>query len=89
MPARSDLQDPFFAGLDETFPQGVDWDVARAMLDYPDVPSHEADMPNFLEAEARIDQFESLIAAEATMDVEAEAESLRADLDELFAAGSS
>ncbi|MDY7102415.1 MAG: extracellular solute-binding protein [Actinomycetota bacterium] len=89
MPAREDIQDAFFAGLDETFPQGVDWDVAREMLDYPDVPSHESDMPNFLEAEARIDQFESLIASEASMDVDAEAESLRADLDEIFAAGSS
>lgn len=87
MPARTDLQDAFFAGLDETFPQGVNWDVARASLALPDEPSHEGNMPNFLEAEARIDQFESLIASEPDLDLAAETESLRADLDVIFAAG--
>ncbi|MEO1065478.1 MAG: extracellular solute-binding protein [Actinomycetota bacterium] len=87
MPARGDLQDAFFEGLDETFPQGVDWEVARASLAIPDEPSHEGNMPAFLEAEARIDQFESLIASDPDLDLEAEAESLRADLDVIFTAG--
>ena len=87
MPARPDLQDDFFAGLDETFPQGVNWDVARESLSHPDSPSHEGDMPNFVEAESRIDQFESLIASDPDMDVAAESELLRTDLDAIFAAG--
>ena len=33
-------------------PLKVDWQVARDMLEYPDVPSHEAFMPNFPKADA-------------------------------------
>jgi multiple sugar transport system substrate-binding protein len=87
MPARPDLQDQFFADLDETYPQGVTWQVALDSLAYPDIPSHEADMPNFTEAESRIDQFESLIATDPDLDIEAELELLQTDLAEIFAAG--
>ena len=59
MPARSDLRDPFFADLDEVFPQGVNWQVADDGLERPDVPSHESNMPNFDEAEAVIDAWEN------------------------------
>jgi multiple sugar transport system substrate-binding protein len=51
MPARESQRDDFFAALDERFPdQDVDWNVATQMLEFPDVPSHEGAMPNFLEA---------------------------------------
>ena len=42
LPAREDLREPFFAGLDELFPQGVNWQAALAGLERPDVPSHES-----------------------------------------------
>ena len=38
LPARDDLREPFFARLDELFPQGVNWEAALAGLDRPDVP---------------------------------------------------
>jgi multiple sugar transport system substrate-binding protein len=50
MPARVADQPAFFDKLDERFPQGVDWDVARAGLEFPDIPSFEAWMPNYREA---------------------------------------
>jgi multiple sugar transport system substrate-binding protein len=85
LPARQDLRDPFFAGLDELFPQGVNWDAALAGLDYPDVPSHEANMPNFVEAEIVIDEWEERLLTEPGLDVAAAAEELVAALDPVFA----
>ncbi len=77
MPARSDLRDPFFAQLDEVFPQGVNWQVAEDGLERPDVPSHESNMPNFDEAEAVIDELEDRLTTEPGLDVAAAAEELR------------
>jgi multiple sugar transport system substrate-binding protein len=85
LPARQDLRDPFFAGLDEVFPQGVNWDAALAGLDFPDVPSHESNMPNFFEAEIVIDAWEDRLWTELPMDVAAAAEELRVALDPVFA----
>ena len=84
MPAREDLRDQFFAGLDDLFPQGVNWQVARDGLLRPDVPSHEADMPNFDEAEKVLDEFYSRLVTEPGLDVAAAAEELRVDLDAVF-----
>jgi multiple sugar transport system substrate-binding protein len=50
MPARTADQPAFFDKLDERFPQQPDWDVARAGLEHPDIPSFEAWMPNYREA---------------------------------------
>jgi multiple sugar transport system substrate-binding protein len=85
LPARTDLRDPFFAGLDELFPQGVNWDAALAGLDRPDVPSHESNMPNFFEAEIVIDAWEDRLTTEPGLDVAAAAEELEAALDPVFA----
>ena len=68
-------------GLDELFPQGVNWEVALDGLDRPDVPSHEGNMPNFDEAEAVIDEFEDRLTTEPNLDVAAAAEELRVELD--------
>ena len=53
-PARTGLQDGFFAEMDDRYPQGVNWDTVLAGLDYIDIPSHEGWMPNFSEAHERI-----------------------------------
>lgn len=84
-PARQDLQDGFLAALDEEFPQGVHWSVAVASLDHSDVPNHEAWMPNHLDAENRLTEFGTMLRSDPAMDVAAEAERLRADLDTIFA----
>jgi multiple sugar transport system substrate-binding protein len=89
MPARTDLQDAFFDSQDENFPQGVDWDVVLEAMNHPDVPSHEGNMPNFDEAEARIDEFESLIASDPNADMAAQAAQLQADLGVIFAGAES
>jgi multiple sugar transport system substrate-binding protein len=84
LPARADLRDPFFASLDELFPQQPNWEVAIAGLERPDIPSHEGNMPNFDEAEAIIDEFETRLTTEPGLDVTAAAEQLRTELDPVF-----
>lgn len=84
MPARPDLRDPYFANLNEQFPQDVNWDVAIAGLDFADVPSHQATFPNFLESNARLQEFEVPLLEDPELDVEAAIAALETDLTELF-----
>ena len=85
MPARASLQEDFFASLDETYTQGVNWQVAIDAQAYPDVPSHESNMPNFVQAKDRIAAFTTLYQGTAGLDIDAELETLRADLEAIFA----
>jgi multiple sugar transport system substrate-binding protein len=80
MPAREGDRDAFFAGLDETYPQGVNWDVARTSLNYPDIPSHEAWYPNFNKGQTRFSDFQSLLKSSPDIDVAAELDKLQTDL---------
>jgi ABC-type glycerol-3-phosphate transport system substrate-binding protein len=50
MPAREADQDAFFAELDKKFPQGVNWDIAKASYANASTPSAEAYIPNYLKA---------------------------------------
>jgi multiple sugar transport system substrate-binding protein len=84
VPARTEQQDEFFATLDETYTQGVNWQVAIDSLDYPDNPNHESNMPNFQLADDRVGQFGSVLQTEAGLDVQAEMDELIADLQALF-----
>lgn len=73
LPAITDQRGDFFAGLDETFaPLEIDWGVSIQMLEYPDVPSHEAFMPNFNEANAANGEFGSRLWTTPDLDLEAE-----------------
>jgi len=85
MPARADIRDQYFAGLDEQFPQGVNWDVIIAGLDYPDAPNHQISMPSFLEADARIKEFEQPLLTDPDLDIDAAIAQLEADLTSLWA----
>ena len=84
MPARTDQTEVFFAGLDERFPQGVNWDVAVASLAYADSPNHESWMPNYNRVKDRIDSFQSLLLGTEGLDLNSELESMISDIDVLF-----
>lgn len=84
MPARERQQEEFFAGLEEKYPHGVDWQVAVESLSYPDNPSHEANIPNFAKADDRIKAFQSLYESEAGLDLDAELDKLVAQLQAIF-----
>jgi len=73
LPAVVDQRDAFFSGLDELIaPLEVDWNVSTQMLEFPDVPSHEAFMPNFNEANAANGEFGSRLWTTPDLDLEAE-----------------
>ena len=85
LPAVKSKQAAFFKALDERFaPNKIDWQVALDMLAYPDVPSHEADMPNFLKSDAAVKAFQATLIGSGTLDVAAEAEKLRTQLQGLY-----
>jgi multiple sugar transport system substrate-binding protein len=84
MPGRASQQEAFFTGMDEQFPQGVDWDVAVQGLAYPDVPNHEGNLPNYAKAYDRIGAFQTLYETDATLDIDAEMDSLVEDLQAIF-----
>lgn len=85
MPARPDIRDSYFAGLDEQFPQGVNWDVIITGLEYADSPNHQASMPKFLEADARVKEFEAPLLEDPDFDIDAAIAELEADLNALWA----
>jgi multiple sugar transport system substrate-binding protein len=85
LPAVSSKQAAFFEALDARFaPNEIDWQIALDMLSYPDVPSHEADMPNFLKSDAAIKAFQEKLITTPDLDLEAEFDALEATLQQLF-----
>jgi multiple sugar transport system substrate-binding protein len=84
MPARAEQMDDFFAVKAEQYPGVENWDVMKAGLAYPDIPSAEGYMPNFNEAWDRVDIFNSLMANEAGLDLDKEIATLQDDLQVIF-----
>lgn len=84
MPARVEEQQAFFDALDEAYPQGVNWQVARDGLNYADAPSHEAWFPNYLRGRDRITQFSALLNSTPGLDVQAELETFIGDMQTIF-----
>jgi multiple sugar transport system substrate-binding protein len=88
MPAVTSQRAAFFAGLDERFaPLEVNWDVSSLMLEYPDNPSHEAYMPNFLEADSANKDLGSKIWTQDDLDLDAEIDAHVQALQAIFDAG--
>ncbi|MEL6891665.1 MAG: extracellular solute-binding protein [Actinomycetota bacterium] len=83
-PARDDIREDYFAALDEKFTQGVNWDVIMAGLAYPDVPNHEANMPNFAESDARIKELSTPLMSDPSFDIDAAVAELEADLNTIW-----
>lgn len=84
MPARTSQQQAFFDAKKEQFPFVENWDTIVQGLAYPDSPSAEAYMPNYNEARDRVTKLETLVMNEKTIDLDAEAASLLADLQAIF-----
>jgi multiple sugar transport system substrate-binding protein len=88
MPARAELRSAFFDALDARFkdrnPTKVDWSVASSMLAYTEYPNHEADMPNFLKADAAVKKLQSDMLTDGTLDIDARLAQLVTDLQAIF-----
>ena len=84
MPAIEANQDDFFAGLDETYTQGVDWQVARDSVEFADNPSFEAFVPNYQETFDAIVAFGSKLRSTEGLDLEEEFASFQEQLQEIY-----
>jgi multiple sugar transport system substrate-binding protein len=84
LPARTADQDAFFAGLDEKWTQGVDWQVAKDGIEFADNPSFEAWVPNYQEAFASIVTFGSTLRTDDSLDIEAAIDDFQAELQAIF-----
>jgi multiple sugar transport system substrate-binding protein len=84
MPARIADMNSYFVRINETYPQGVNWQVIVEALNYVDNPSSESNMPNFDAAQARLAQFRARYRTTPGLNMTAELERLRVDLDGLF-----
>jgi multiple sugar transport system substrate-binding protein len=84
LPARTADQDAFFAARAKQYSWVQNWDVLRAGLNYPDIPSAEGYMPNFIEAWNRLSAFGNFLVSTDNISVDAEMENLRRDLDGIF-----
>ncbi len=84
MPANEALQDDYFASLDQVWTQKPNWQVARDALEHPDIPNHEGYIPNFNKSGDRILQFGTKLVNTPGLDIDQEADKLRADLQSIF-----
>lgn len=86
MPARLSLQETWLEDYAESnFPgRNVDFDVAVEAMGYADSPNHESWMPSFLETTDRYNEFWGLAANEPGLDLDAEIDALREDLQAIF-----
>jgi multiple sugar transport system substrate-binding protein len=83
-PALPAYQQVYLENKAVLYPQVDNWDVFLQGLNYPDIPSAEAWMPNMSEALKRIVTFGDMCQTDSTIDFEAELDRLEADLQEIM-----
>lgn len=88
MPAQTSAQPDYFAGLNAKFAatnqSRVNWQVAVDSLAYPDVPSHEEDLPNFLAAQDELQRFSLAMRSEPDLAIDAAIDELQQRLQAIF-----
>ncbi len=84
LPARAGDQKAFFESLDKKYTQHVNWDVVVEGLKYPDIPSHESWLPNYLKSKSRIAAFYSQITSTPDLNIDTEIDKLVADLQAIY-----
>jgi multiple sugar transport system substrate-binding protein len=93
MPAIESQRDAFFAGIapwtaSKSPALEIDWTVSTKMLAFPDIPSHEAFMPNFDEADAANKSFGTKLWTTSGLNLKQEIDKQVETLQALFDEGS-
>jgi len=83
LPARASLQADAVDAMSEQFPN-ADIQVFVDALDYPDDPSHESAMPNFLKASDTYATFAGTYETTPGLDLDAELDTLVEDMQAVF-----
>jgi multiple sugar transport system substrate-binding protein len=86
LPARISLQGTWFEKFNEKQFPGMDinWQVVSDSAGYADSPGHEQWLPSFQETVARYGEFYTLLIDNADVDIDAEIETLIADLQVIY-----
>ncbi len=84
MPARTQDQADFFAGLDKQFPQKPDWQVAIDSVQYADNPNFEAYIPAYNQTLDRVNNFWTKLRTTAGLDLDKEIAKLTTDLQAIW-----
>ncbi len=85
LPGKSSDRAAFFESMDtKTAPNKIDWTVVEEMTKYPDLPGHEAWMPNLIKSNDLFAKFKTLIDQTPDLDMDKEIDTLQTQLDALF-----
>jgi multiple sugar transport system substrate-binding protein len=77
----------FFAAKDKAAaPNVIDWSVAEAMLAYPDLPNHEAWLPNLAQANSLLGAFRTMMDQTPDVNMDEAIAKLKSDLDAAYKA---
>jgi multiple sugar transport system substrate-binding protein len=84
LPGRAEDQEAFFAGLNETWPQDVDWEVAVAGIEFVDNPSFEGWVPGYLEVGSALEGWLSDLRSNPDLDMDAWIQQVTEELQGIF-----
>ncbi len=85
MPADQSKQQAWFDSIDANFPgMGLNWDVAKAMLAYPDIPNHQSFVPDYSKVRSAMQAFGSAYRTTSGLDMDAELAKLQQTLQGIF-----
>jgi hypothetical protein len=79
-----DRPDFFAAKSEAAAPNEIDWSVAEEMLKYPDLPNHEAWLPNLAEANAALGAFRTTMDQTPDLNMDEAIAKLQADLQAAY-----
>ena len=85
MPADQTKQQAWFDSIDKNFPgMKLNWDVAKAMLAYPDVPNHQSFVPDYAKVRSAMQAFGNNYRTTSGLDMDAELAKLQKTLQGIF-----
>jgi len=85
MPADQTKQQAWFDSINANFPgMNLDWDVAKAMLAYPDIPNHQSNVPDYAKVRSALQAFGNAYRTTSGLDIDAELAKLQQTLQGIF-----
>jgi multiple sugar transport system substrate-binding protein len=85
MPADQTKQQAWFDSIDKNFPgMNLDWNVAKAMLAYPDIPNHQSNVPDYAKVRSAMQAFGNNYRTKSGLDMDAELTKLQQTLQGIF-----
>ena len=85
LPADPALQQPFIDTINKQFPGiTLNWDVPKSMLSYPDVPNHQAWVPDYAKSKKAWQAFQNKYRTSDGVNVDTELDTLKTTLQGIY-----